>query len=156
MRKIIYLAIFFLSGYYINATTDIDVDFIYSANDGDFQKVKYYLSKGTDINARNFFGSTALMNASNNGYEEIVKYLLSKGANVNIRDKDGMTALINSINSGNINIVKMLLQSGANINNKSNDGVTVFTMTKFYIDAGFSNPYKEILALLLEVKNRTN
>lgn len=52
-------------------------DFILSANHGDFNKVKYYLECGVDINAT-YYNNTALGYASLGGKLEIVKFLVEK------------------------------------------------------------------------------
>ncbi len=47
---------------------------------GHLDIMKYLTEKGTDVNAKNRDGDTALMVASSNGKREMVKLLLANGA----------------------------------------------------------------------------
>lgn len=70
------------------------------------------LEKGSDPNARNIFGETALMWAVHDPVK--VKLLIKHGADVNAKAKSGNTALlIASIGQGRYEIIKLLLENGA-------------------------------------------
>jgi hypothetical protein len=51
------------------------------------------LSLGSDINAVNPAGDTAVHTASAQGYDAVVKLLVEKGADLNARNKRGLTPL---------------------------------------------------------------
>jgi ankyrin repeat protein len=51
------------------------------------------LGAGSDINAANPAGDTALHTASTQGYDTVVKLLVEKGADLNARNKRGLTPL---------------------------------------------------------------
>jgi ankyrin repeat protein len=55
--------------------------------------VKLALELGSDVNAVNNAGDTALHGAANAGYTSIVQLLVEKGANLNAQNKQGMTPL---------------------------------------------------------------
>jgi ankyrin repeat protein len=70
------------------------------------------LEKGSDPNARNKFGETALMWAVHDIAK--VKLLIQHGADVNAKAKSGNTPLlIASIGQGKYDIIKVLLDNGA-------------------------------------------
>jgi ankyrin repeat protein len=57
------------------------------------ESIKLLLAAGTDINAANGQGQTALHGAAEKGYDQVVKFLASNGAKVDLKDKQGRTAL---------------------------------------------------------------
>jgi ankyrin repeat protein len=71
--------------------------------------VKALLS-GSDVNAKDGTGKTALIIAAESAPDEVVKALLTHGVDVNAKDKAGMTALMSAKSSA---AVKALLASGA-------------------------------------------
>lgn len=64
-----------------------------AAFSGDLAQVMALLDEGSDVNARDRDGDTALMFASFNGHFLIVKALLGHGADVHARARNGWTAL---------------------------------------------------------------
>lgn len=115
-------------------------------------KVIQNLSRCIDVNAQNWFGSTALVIASLNGHENIVRFLLKiPDININIKTNNGTTALIAAADplKGTVhsseNIMKMLLQMpDINVNDQDNDGSTALMLA-----ARRSN--FEIVNLLLKI-----
>ena len=90
--------ILFSSGNYNNAALD------------------YLLAKGTDINAKNNLGKTALiylvLRYSPNRDEskkhlEMISYVLERGANKNMKDNDGKTALDYASETGNSELIEL-------------------------------------------------
>jgi ankyrin repeat protein len=57
------------------------------------EAVKMLTVLGSDVNAIDQSGQSALHGAVNNGYNTVIEYLYSKGANLNVKDKDGWTPL---------------------------------------------------------------
>ena len=66
---------------------------IRAAWQGDISTVKALLVKGTDVNAEDNRGTTALIAASAMGHSEVVKVLLDKNADVTVKNNKGETAL---------------------------------------------------------------
>jgi ankyrin repeat protein len=60
---------------------------------GNLQKVKDYLSDGTQIDEQDMVGFTPLHYAVCGDHAEVVRFLLSKGANVNAKSANGWTPL---------------------------------------------------------------
>ena len=81
------------------------------AEEGDLAGVQEYLEKGTNINAKDDDGRTALMLALIFEHLEIAKCLVENsfaGADVNASDEDGYTPLMYASKNGHLNIVRYL------------------------------------------------
>lgn len=84
---------------------------------GDLDNVKLHVKNGTDVNARDDDGITALMVAAMCSHPELISYLISKGARIDARtDSKGYTALHLATRVGNLNTVKLLVEGGADVN----------------------------------------
>ena len=59
---------------------------IMEAEAGDFEMVRDYCAKGTDLETSTLEGETALMVAARNGHLHIVEFLIGQGANVNAKN----------------------------------------------------------------------
>jgi len=123
--------------------------------------IKFFLSKGLDINGTGGGGWSPLMTAVNdaysgktfrNGREEIIKFLLNNKASVNYQDENGKTALMLAIDGEttlmevvenscvlfndserpNLEIIKLLIETGADVNLKNSDGETALDIAKSY------------------------
>jgi ankyrin repeat protein len=60
---------------------------------GDFSSLQQLVDRGSDVNAGDKMGATALMKAAEMGRIEMVELLLSKGADLKVVDQGGTTAL---------------------------------------------------------------
>lgn len=86
---------------------------IRAAREGKADTVKALLStQGTDVNATDERGSTALIEASRYGHDDVVRALIAAGANLKARDKDGKTALMLAVAGGHDDVVRILKQAG--------------------------------------------
>ncbi len=87
------------------------------AYQGNMTEVKQAIQKGTNVDAPDIAGQTALMYAAEAGRMGIAKYLLSQGANINAQDtKFGRTPLILAIVGNQTIMAKYLINNGANVN----------------------------------------
>ena len=89
-----------------------------AALDGQTERVRAFLSRGADVNAKDGEGRTPLMFAVINMHYETVNVLLDYGADVNARANDGGTALVLAALCGDPRIVRALLNRGADTNAK--------------------------------------
>ena len=111
---------------------------------GNIEQIKQFLDQGTQVNARDGEGITALMIASYHGQKSVVNMLIELGADINASEYvDGRTALIDASISGQIEMVKLLLDRGADINAKNLEGWTALM-------AAVENKHNDIVALLME------
>lgn len=79
--------------------------------------VTMLLDAGADINARGWFGDTALFSLEDDAVRELVRH----GINLEIRDNYGETALIETVSPS---IAEILIKAGANVNARDKDGTT--------------------------------
>jgi serine/threonine-protein phosphatase 6 regulatory ankyrin repeat subunit B len=74
-------------------------------------------TSGVDIDSKDVFGQTPLMNAATYGHEEVVSFLLSKGANASLVDNRGRNALTIARDENEEECVKVILQMIPTMNN---------------------------------------
>jgi len=93
-----------------------NAEFLKAAEEGKYHDVEAALAAGTDVNAKDSHGATALIKASQMGRTDVVRLLLDKGADVNIKttyENVEYTALAIAKKNGWKNIVQMLEKAGA-------------------------------------------
>ncbi|HAQ60547.1 TPA: hypothetical protein DCR49_00850 [Candidatus Delongbacteria bacterium] len=94
--------------------------------------IKMLKEKGSDINAKDSNGNTALIMEI--GIDPVnmdeVKYLVKNTNQINLFNNQGLSPLFKAIASDNIELVKFLLQNGADINQINKNGVNVLTVAK--------------------------
>ncbi len=99
-----------------------------SIRDNDIEKVKEFMDKGVDVEAKDrFFGATPLMQAAFEGRIEIALLLIQKGADVNAKNKLGATPLMYAVSAGQIETARMLIEKGADVNARDNGDETALS-----------------------------
>ncbi|MYD95039.1 MAG: hypothetical protein F4Y02_15415 [Chloroflexi bacterium] len=86
-----------------------------AAQTGDLDRLASLLAAGTDVNARDGQGWTALMHAANKGHTLLVTPLVEAGADVDLRAADGATALFIAALHGHSEIIEQLMAADADI-----------------------------------------
>jgi hypothetical protein len=89
---------------------------------GTDENVKKLIQGGANINERDVWGFTPLIQATLMNKEEIAGLLLNQGALVDLRDITGQTALQWAVNRRNKPLAKLFLEHHANPNHHSRDG----------------------------------
>lgn len=99
--------IFSLSGFALAGPLHV------AAQEGDLQKVKSLIAKGSDVNVGNQSGLTPLHLAAVRGHKDVVVLLILKGANVNATDKIGITPLNWAARAAHYDVVELLIRHGS-------------------------------------------
>lgn len=99
-----------------NSTSETEELLFQLSLDGDLEGVTASLEAGTNVNAMDVDGRTALMFAAFNGHSEVVLMLLEKGAVLDGRDQMGRTALLYAATGPFPETVRILLDKGAEPN----------------------------------------
>ncbi|RDC55176.1 ankyrin repeat domain-containing protein [Pedobacter chinensis] len=84
--------------------------------------VKYFASKGVDVNKADQDGNTPFINAASGKSFEVVETLFPLVKNINAVNKKGESALVGAVKSGLGATVSLLLSKGADVNVKDADG----------------------------------
>jgi uncharacterized protein len=112
---------------YIEKLADPDIielnDAILKNDLSEFERI---IARGVNINARDSYGNTPLIEACTISSPLIVRELLAVGANPNIKNYDNQTPLMRVVGefSHRIEICTELIQVGAEIDAQDNDGRT--------------------------------
>jgi ankyrin repeat protein len=93
-------------------TGGINAALMYAASADHTNAIKLLLDKGADINVKDEYGETLLIQAVSASHVDVVKLLLEKGAG------EINTALMKASYRGDTNMVELLLDKGADINAK--------------------------------------
>ena len=80
---------------------------------GDIETLARLLASGSDVNALDQHGQTALMIAARKGQEGLVELLLGYGAALDHTAKYGLSAMMLAVIGGHLGIVEKLVQAGA-------------------------------------------
>lgn len=111
-----------------NPVQQINQKLLNAASSGDFERVKWWLAAGADINyqepAKHAY--TPLLAASFDARTEICKFLIENKANVNVTDNRGNTPLMYTVKAKGLFAFNALLDAGADpnrINKKGNSAL---------------------------------
>lgn len=91
---------------------------------GNVNAASQHIAAGTDLNAKDQYGSTPLMIAATFGKTDVALTLIDGGAKLNITSNDGSTALHTAAFFGRKQIVQALLNKGADKSIQNNYGST--------------------------------
>jgi len=95
-----------------------------AAGAGDLARAQALIASGSDVNARNSRGGTALMYAAVPGDAAMARLLVRHGARVNLAGANGWTALTIAAVKGHVAVVRLLLTHGADPNHGDLYGYT--------------------------------
>ena len=106
--------------------------FQHSAGKGDAARVSAMLRKGSDINAVDPEGWTALHRASAAGHDEVVQLLIGRGASLSLQTPAGEQALHLAVRGGHDATVRALLAGGADVHARTAKGLTAYQQAAGY------------------------
>ena len=75
--------------------------------------IEILIAEGANVQAKNMYSTTALMNAVRSGQGDVVELLIAEGADVNAISKTGQTALKLAADSLRKNVIEVLKEYGA-------------------------------------------
>ncbi len=104
-----------------------------AAKQGNLKAVRTLIAQGSDVNAANATGRSALMSAVFFRNRGIVRELLVEGANVNGVDAQGRTALMIAVVVKDSEMINLLLGAGADValaDKTKNTAITLAEKTK--------------------------
>lgn len=102
------------NGVDVNITDNCGIPFVnWVAIKGCIEVFEFILEYNLDINKKNKFGDTALMEAVYNGHVKMVISLIKAGVDVNAKNKDDETALSIAIQENHKEIIKILKANSA-------------------------------------------
>ena len=87
---------------------------------GDLGRVKEILAKIRQLNSRDFYDRTPLIQALLAKQEAIFNLLVEQGADINLVDKEGMSAIVLAVFLGADGPVKRLIEKGAELDSNAN------------------------------------
>lgn len=111
--------------------------------------VRLRLEKSANVQAKDYYGDTALHVAGSVGHEAVVQSLLENGADINETNNHGETALHTAVSSNHDSIVRILLNHGADVKINDEDGKPV-------LHIAIQHQHEAITQLLLEYKADVN
>ena len=99
--------------------------FMFAAQGGHVEVLKYLRSKGADVNVRDYGGSTPFLEAARVGRLNAIEYLSGTGeCDMTARDSQGWTALHAAACYGFLDCVRVLIQKGLSKDVKDIDDKT--------------------------------
>src|SRR6266508_1226050 len=111
--------------------TDLVGMFLDAGMANQVEVVNLLITRRADVNTKNRYQGTALMNAVCKGQSETVRLLLDAGAEIDARDRDGMTALMYAAWFNQADLAKLLMERGADIKVKDQQGRTALARAEF-------------------------
>ena len=105
---------------------------IHATVDGKLEFAKVLLDAGTDVNARDYIGYSALHYAAQNYLPEMATLLIAHGADVDAEDQYGNTPLWRATfdSKGRGELITILLKAGADRNHLNKKGKTPLDLAK--------------------------
>ena len=95
-----------------------------AARDADVEEVRKLIAAGSDVNAPEPDGTSALLWAAHQGSPELVALLLEAGASPNAANNFGVTPLLEASRYGDVATIKALLDGGADASAAAREGET--------------------------------
>ncbi len=98
---------------------------------GDTLRTSALLDAGTNVDALDKHGQTALMNAARRGDAAMVDLLVTRGANLDHTAKYRLTALMLAVINDHVDVVRILVAAGANREMKGSAGAFACTPLQY-------------------------
>jgi ankyrin repeat protein len=122
--------------------TMTDLRLIEAAARGDLAEVQRWLRQGTNVNARNANGRTALTAAALGNHLEVARALIAAGADPDSQDDQRNNALLVTGETGNVAMLRVVLKANPNLTRTNRFGGTALIPAA---DRGHLEYVREIL-----------
>jgi ankyrin repeat protein len=113
---------------------------------GDIRDVLDRLDRGTDVDALDRHGQTALMLAAHAGHREVVEALITHRANLNTTAKYRLSALMLALIAGHEEVARLLADAGTDLSVRGT-GAPGFAGKTAY-DLAVERDMRELFAIL--------
>ena len=115
---------------------------------GDLKRASEMIEKGSDVNAADEFGTTALMAASFDRCVETMALLLDRGGDINSQNSQGRTALMLAAKNGQRKAVELLLRRKADVRIKDKAGKSAIEWAEWHrvVDRAVAEEIIDMLA----------
>ena len=114
---------------------------------GDTERVAALIDAGADIDGRDRYNQTSLMNAARLGHIELVRSLVDRGAALNVTAKYGLTALMLAIIGYHEEAACILIRAGADPTVRGGKGAIGY-FGKTALDLAMERNQGQVVALL--------
>lgn len=101
-----------------------------AADGGHKNIVEILIANGSEVNAKDEEGETAMMHAVRKGHKETFEMLIAKGADVNLKNNKEFTAMMLAAAAGHKDFVETLIAKGGDVNAEGAEGVTALMVAK--------------------------
>lgn len=112
-----------------------------AVREGDIDRVRSFISKGTNVNIKNNVSCTPLHYAAEYGHLVVTELLIASSADVNAQTMNYLTPLHMAARRGHYNVVDLLIEKGADIKAKTKKGRTA-------LDYATRSGYMDVVRLL--------
>lgn len=93
-----------------------------AAEKGDQARAEALVAQGSDVRARNRYGSSPLHYAARRRDLVLIQFLLEQGAEIDVRNTEGETPLHIAARLGDLDLIQFLLRKGAEIDTQNSAG----------------------------------
>jgi uncharacterized protein len=120
-----------------------------AARQGDASALRAQLESGTNVDALDRFGQSAIMLAAVRGHLEAVEALIAAGANLDITAKFGLSAIMLAAVNGHAAVARRLATAGADlrIRGRGAPGFLGRTAADLALDRGLTELAEELSLL---------
>jgi hypothetical protein len=108
------------------------------------EKILAVIENGADVNAKDHYDNTPLIQTARNGCIDVCQLLLAHGALIDAKNNHGSTPLMLAAIYGYRGVCELLLTHNAQVNEENNDGYTPFMLAAW-------NGQKDVCKCLIDV-----
>ncbi len=113
--------------------SDDITNYLFAAERGDLDRVKHYLAKGVDVNAKDHCEQHVFPHAFRSGNEALLQHLLDHGVDIRLSNGwEGYVWFADCIERGEVEAVRRILDLGYDVNHHDDHGHSPLSYAKQY------------------------